>query len=310
MDFRVLGPLEAVADGRVVALDAAKPRALLAILLLHANEPVASDRLIDDLWAGRPPATAAKVLQTYVSQLRKALGRDVIVTGPGGLRAPRRAGWPRSAPLRAPRGRGARGRAAGRGRAGCERHSRSGAARHSSSSPTSRGRRVRSADSRSFASPRSRIASTRISLSAAHGELVGELERLVAEHPLSERLRGQLMLALYRSGRQADALEAYRSARAALVEELGIEPGPALRRLERAILDQDPELDVASRRLQTPRPPPQAASAIDLVRRPEPGAAGDPRAAGRGDVRLLTLTGAAGTGKDAARRRGDSRPRR
>jgi DNA-binding SARP family transcriptional activator len=83
MEFRVLGPLEAVADGRVVALDAAKPRALLAILLLHANEPVASDRLIDDLWAGRPPATAAKVLQTYVSQLRKALGNEVIVTRPG-----------------------------------------------------------------------------------------------------------------------------------------------------------------------------------------------------------------------------------
>ena len=84
MEFRVLGPLEAVAEGRVVALDAAKPRALLAILLLHANEPVASDRLIEDLWAGRPPATAAKVLQTYVSQLRKALGNDVIVTRPAG----------------------------------------------------------------------------------------------------------------------------------------------------------------------------------------------------------------------------------
>ena len=80
MEFRVLGPLEAVAEGRVVALDAAKPRALLAILLLHANEPVGSDRLVEDLWAGRPPATAAKVLQTYVSQLRKALGNDVIVT--------------------------------------------------------------------------------------------------------------------------------------------------------------------------------------------------------------------------------------
>ena len=76
MDFRILGPLEVVADGRVVRLNAAKPRALLAILLLHANEPVSSDRLIDDLWAGRPPATAAKVLQTYVSQLRKALGDD------------------------------------------------------------------------------------------------------------------------------------------------------------------------------------------------------------------------------------------
>ena len=76
MEFRILGPLEVVADGRVVALDAAKPRALLAILLLHAGEPVSRDRLIEDLWAGRPPATAAKVLQTYVSQLRKALGSE------------------------------------------------------------------------------------------------------------------------------------------------------------------------------------------------------------------------------------------
>ena len=115
-------------------------------------------------------------------------------------------------------------------------------------------------------------------------ELVGELERLVAEHPLSERLRGQLMLALYRSGRQAEALAAYRAARETLVETLGIEPGAALRQLERAILDQDPALDVApivpassgSRSAGT-----EPAGAIDLVRRPQAGAAGDPRAAER-----------------------------
>ena len=92
MDFRILGPLEASAEGRVVALDAPKQRSLLAILLLHTNEPVGSDRLIEDLWAGHPPATAAKVLQTYVSQLRKALGNDTIVTAAGGLRASRRPG--------------------------------------------------------------------------------------------------------------------------------------------------------------------------------------------------------------------------
>ena len=80
MEFRILGPLEAVAEGRVVPLNAAKPRALLAILLLHANELVSSDRLIEDLWGGRPPATAAKILQKYVSQLRRALGRVVIRT--------------------------------------------------------------------------------------------------------------------------------------------------------------------------------------------------------------------------------------
>ena len=85
MEFRILGPLEAVAEGRVVALNAAKQRALLAILLLHANELVSSDRLIDDLWGGRPPATAAKILQKYVSQLRRALGRE-SVTGCDGFR--------------------------------------------------------------------------------------------------------------------------------------------------------------------------------------------------------------------------------
>ena len=100
-----------------------------------------------------------------------------------------------------------------------------------------------------------------------HAELVGELERLVAEHPLPERLRGQLMLALYRSGRQAEALDAYRGARATLVEQLGIEPGSALRHLERAILNQDPALDVSSRlrrHVPTPqpvRPPSSAATA-------------------------------------------------
>ncbi len=84
MEFQILGPLEALAEGRRVSLHAAKPRALLAILLLHASEPVSSDRLIDDLWAGRPPATASKILQTYVSQLRKVLGDGTIVTGPAG----------------------------------------------------------------------------------------------------------------------------------------------------------------------------------------------------------------------------------
>ena len=114
MDFRILGPLEVVADGRVARLNAAKPRALLAILLLRAGEPIPSDRLIEDLWAGRPPATAVKVLQAYVSQLRKALGKDVDRHRAERLRAPDRAGSPRSAPLRASRERSARGGAAGR----------------------------------------------------------------------------------------------------------------------------------------------------------------------------------------------------
>src|SRR5262245_52902792 len=86
MEFRVLGPLEVIAEDGVVALNAAKPRALLAMLLLRANESVSTDRLIDDLWEDRPPATAVKVLQTYVSQLRRALGQEAIETGPAGYR--------------------------------------------------------------------------------------------------------------------------------------------------------------------------------------------------------------------------------
>ena len=136
----------------------------------------------------------------------------------------------------------------------------------------------------------------RISLSAVADELVGELERLVAEHPLAERLRGQLMLALYRSGRQAEALEAYRSARETLVETLGIEPGAALRRLERAILDQDPELDVASAAPDARPAPRLRARSTSFVGRSREQR--EIRALlGRADVRLLTLTGPAGTGK-------------
>ena len=131
--------------------------------------------------------------------------------------------------------------------------------------------------------------------------LVAELEALVVEHPLRERLRGQLMLALYRSSRQADALDAFRAARETLVEQLGIEPGRELRRLERAILEQDPSLDVAAVAqpvAAAPAAEQRPARAGDVVRRPQEGAARGARAARpTGGVRLLTLTGPAGTGK-------------
>ena len=294
MEFRVLGPLEAVADGRVVALDAAKPRALLAILLLHANEPVASDRLIEDLWAGRPPATSAKVLQTYISQLRKALGNDLIVTRPGGYE------------LRVEPG-------------GLDLHQFERLVTEArESDPSAAAQSLREAFELWRGPPLAEFAyeswaqgeidrlgelrlsalQDRIDADLAlgrHDELVGELERLVAEHPLSERLRGQLMLALYRSDRQAEALEAYRSARATLVEELGIEPGTALRRLERAILDQDPELDVKSAASVglVPKPRVRGTSFVGRGREQR-----EIRALlGTAEVRLLTLTGPAGTGK-------------
>ena len=145
MEFRILGPLEAVADGRVVAPDAAKPRALLAILLLRAGEPVSRDRLIEELWDGRPPSSATKVLQTYVSQLRKALGSERDRHPPFGLRARRRCriGFDlhRFERLVAE----ARSEQAGRRRPGaCGRRSRSGEGRRWPTSPTSGGRSPRS----------------------------------------------------------------------------------------------------------------------------------------------------------------------
>ena len=269
---------------------------------------MASDRLIEDLWAGRPPATAAKVLQTYVSQLRKALGNDVIVTRPGGyeLRVePGGLDLHRFERL-VTEARGAEPPAAAQSLREALALWRGPPLAEFAYESWAQGE-IGRLEELHLAALQDRIDAD-LALGRA-AELVGELERLVAEHPLAERLRGQLMLALYRSGRQAEALDAYRAARATLVEQLGIEPGSALRSLERAILDQDPELDVASV-APDGRAGTEAASAIDLVRRPEPGAAGDPRAAGRGRRAPPDADGTGRNGEDAARGRGHSRPRR
>lgn len=298
MDFRILGPLQAVVDGRVVALDAAKPRALLAILLLRAGEPVSRDRLIEDLWDGRPPATAAKVLQTYVSQLRKALGNQVIVTRPAGYEL---AVEPDGLDLH--RFERLVSEARGNDPAVATARLREALALwrgpplgEFAYEPWAQAEIARLEELR-LSALQDRIDAD-LALGRG-GELVGELELLVAEHPLSERLRGHLMLALYRSGRQAEALAAYRAARETLVETLGIEPGAALRGLERAILDQDPGLDA------TPIAP-----AIVAPRRSAPHPRAPTSFVGRerelreilallndADVRLLTLTGPGGSGK-------------
>lgn len=247
MDYRILGPLEAWAGDRRLPLGGPRQRALLAILLLRANEAVSTDRLIDELWGDRPPETAANTLQVYVSQLRKALeAREAIETRAPGYAARVRPGeldLQRFEEL-ADRGRqalagGRAGEAADALRAALELW-RGPALADLAFEPFAGAVVLRLEELRLA------VLEERIEADLALGrqtELVPELEAIVAEHPLRERARGQLMLALYRAGRQADALDAFQETRRTLVEQLGIEPGPALRRLERAILTHDASLE-------------------------------------------------------------------
>jgi DNA-binding SARP family transcriptional activator len=252
MDFRILGPLEALEEGRAVRLGGGKQRALLALFLLHRGEALATDRLIDELWGERPPAGAAKTVQVYVSRLRRALaggeGDDLAA-----LIATREHGYVLELdPDRLDAYRFERLVAEGRGELAAGRPERAAAALERALSLW-RGRPLADLTYEPFAQREiarlddlrvgalEQLIEARLAL-GAHAELVGQLEALIAEHPYRERLRAQLMLALYRSDRQADALQAYQDARRTLVEELGIEPGERLRELERAILAQDPAL--------------------------------------------------------------------
>ena len=232
MDFRLLGPLEVLENGRRLEVGGAKQRALLAILLLHANEVVSNDRLIDALWEDDAPETGRKTLQVYVSQLRKALGKERIVTRSPGYRLQVEPGELDLARFERLLEEGKPSEALSLWRGppladfAYDRFAHSEIAR--------------------LEDLRLACIEDRIDVDLGNGRdaaLVGELETLVREHPLRERLRAQQMLALYRSGRQAEALEAYQHARRALVEELGIEPGRSLRELQQAILQQNPSLD-------------------------------------------------------------------
>jgi predicted ATPase/DNA-binding SARP family transcriptional activator len=246
VEFRILGPLEVRADDEAVALGGPKPRALLAILLLHANEPVSAERLALALWGEDAPADAIKTVQVHMSRLRKALGDpDRVVTTSSGYRL-------RVEPDDLDAERFERLIAAGRrelaaGRAG------EAASLLREALGMWRGAPLDELASAPFAAAEigrleeQHVAALELRVEAdlavgRHAEVVPELQRLVAAHPWRERLHAQLMLALYRTGRQADALQAYRDARQALVEQLGIEPGAELRALERAILAQDPSL--------------------------------------------------------------------
>src|SRR5579859_2383932 len=231
LEIRLLGPLEISDDGRSLAVPRLKPRALLAVLALNAGRVVSKDRLVDDLWGEDAPKTARHALENYVSDLRKLLGGHVVATqAPGYLL--------RLDPEQVDALR-------------FERLVRDSAAREALA--LFRGRPLEDVADAPFASSEiGRLEELEIVALETHLEAnlgpasVTELEQLIAKHPYRERLRGLLMLALYRSGRQADALAAYRSARSTLADDLGIEPGDELQELERAILRQDPALRVAA----------------------------------------------------------------
>ena len=274
----MLGPLEALVDGMPARLGGPRQRALLALLLVRANEVVPVPRLVDEVWAEQPPVTAGNVLQTYVSQLRKVLGRDVIATRGRGYVAAVDEG---ALDLRVFERRASAGaRALDDGRfsvaatefRGALALWRGPALADLADEPCARPVAARLDELRLVALERAIDADLACGRDA---ELVAELEALVAQHPLHERFRAQQMVALYRCGRQAEALEAFQRARGTLVAELGIEPGAALRDVQRAILEQDPAL-------APPRPHSSASAPI----------ADDPRrvmAAAFGDASLASL---------------------
>lgn len=271
MEYCVLGPLEVINCGRAVVLPRGRGRALLAILVLHAGEVVSADRLIDELWGETPPPTVGTALHNLVSALRKRLEParatgelpTVLQTCPPGYRlvidrgevdanrfrllVEQAAGLPQ-----ADRGAGLRrALALWRGPALAD----------FTYEPFAQGPIAELEELRLTAIEQRIDADLAL---GRHGEVVAELERFCDEHPLREGPRGQLMVALYRCGRQADALKVYGAARRMLVDELGVAPGPELQRLERAILDHDPALDVPP----LPPPPPRAGH------RPDPEATG------------------------------------
>ena len=242
MEFRILGPLEVIEDQRSVPLGPPKQRMLLAALLLRPNQVVSNDELIDALWGQHPPDRAAKSLHVYIWQLRKLLGPEVLKRRPPGYML----------------SVSAEDLDLGRFESLCD------AARSTSADEAAvlfrealqlfRGRPLADfayepfADAESARLEELRLQAlenrVRVDLELGrHAELVGELESLVAAQPLREQLRAQLMLALYRCGRQAEALAAYQEARDLLVDQLGIDPGRELKALQTAILRHDPSLD-------------------------------------------------------------------
>ena len=275
MEFGILGPLEVSHDGRPVPVTGTRQRELLAILLLHAGSVVSADRLMDALWGEHPPAAGTTALRVRVSQLRKALGRgrDALVT-----RAPGYAllAAPDSVDLgRFERLHGEARRALDGGDAASALETARSALALWRGDPlvdVAYATWAQAAILR-LHEMRSAALELRIDAELALGHdapLIGELQALVEAHPLREKLWAQLMLALYRGGRQAEALAAFQAARTRLVDEIGVEPGPRLHELQASILAQDPGLDAIG---SAPSPAPVrtvvalAGSPIELARR-------------------------------------------
>ena len=249
MEFRILGPLEVVEDGNPVALGTLKERLVLGVLLLHANEFVSRERLIDELWGEAPPPTARKAVNVYVSKLRKALsrdGHDPIATASGGYRLRIEGGELDAERLQQLLAEARESVSRGEHEDAAERFRVALALWRG---PTLAGLQLESLGRDEVARlDELRLAALmdRIDCDLAlgrHEQVLGELNVLVREHPLRERLRAQQMLALYRADRQADALTVYAEARQTLVDDLGIEPSEALQRLQQAILRHDPSLE-------------------------------------------------------------------
>ena len=271
VDFRILGPLEVASNGDNVPLGGGKQRALLAVLLLHADRVVPVERIIDDLWGESVPDTAPKMVQVYVSQLRKQLPGELLRT-----RAP---GYVLELD----------GHALDLHR--FDELVEQGRAALANGQPEQAARELRAALDlwrgsalAEFEEPFAQLESARLEEQRVvcleerieadlalgrHAQLVGELESLVRRLPHRERLRGQHMLALYRSGRQAEALESYGAFRRMLSDDLGIDPSPALRELERQILQQAPSLELDQPAFVTAPTPPRSASAPPVGRERE-----------------------------------------
>ena len=248
MEFRILGPLEVIGSEGALRLGGMKPRSLLAVLLLNANEPVSAERLALALWGDEAPSGAVRTVQVHVSRLRKALGdEEILTTTPVGYRLRVREGELDADRFQMLVEDGRRALLAGQA-------ARAAAVLREALSLW-RGPPLADVAYEPFAQieiarlEEQRLAAleTRVEADLAvgrHDELVGELQRLVTEFPARERLAGQLMLALYRCGRQGEALEAYARTRAFLSAELGLEPGPPMKALQRDILEHAAALDV------------------------------------------------------------------